>query len=137
MPDHMHGVVLLGANPTIPNVAEDDEGGHAGPPLQECAPASAGQDLAVDRVGRPCGEESPSPSLQTVLQWVKTMTTNDYIAGVEHMDWPPFNRQLWQRGYHDRILRTERDLDSVRTYIANNPANWHQDEENPATTAFS
>jgi hypothetical protein len=28
---------------------------------------------------------------------------------------------IWQRGYHDRIIRNEVELDKVRAYIRNNP----------------
>ena len=30
----------------------------------------------------------------------------------------------WQPGYHDRVVRSERELDHARRYIANNPARW-------------
>jgi len=32
-------------------------------------------------------------------------------------------RNVWQRGYHDRILR-EDDVIAARNYIAANPARW-------------
>jgi REP element-mobilizing transposase RayT len=38
---------------------------------------------------------------------------------------------LWQRNYYDRIVTDERDLARLREYIANNPANWRYDPENP------
>jgi putative transposase len=41
-------------------------------------------------------------------------------------------RQLWQRGYHDRVLRDESELEAAREYIANNPLCWALDRENPA-----
>ncbi|MFO7571334.1 MAG: transposase [Gaiellaceae bacterium] len=41
-------------------------------------------------------------------------------------------RSLWQRGYHDHIVRDERDLERVREYIAANPITWALDPENPA-----
>jgi REP element-mobilizing transposase RayT len=31
---------------------------------------------------------------------------------------------LWQRGYHDRVIRTRDDLHRVRQYIRNNPMAW-------------
>ena len=31
---------------------------------------------------------------------------------------------VWQRGYHDRVVRTRREADAVRRYIAQNPARW-------------
>jgi putative transposase len=36
----------------------------------------------------------------------------------------------WQRNYHDRIIRNQRELDAIRQYIAYNPANWDFDKEN-------
>ncbi|MCP5464566.1 MAG: transposase [Deltaproteobacteria bacterium] len=39
--------------------------------------------------------------------------------------------QFWQRGFHDRIIRNERELSALREYIKNNPLKWHLDVENP------
>ena len=33
----------------------------------------------------------------------------------------------WQKSYHDRIIRNEDELDWIREYIINNPANWYKD----------
>ena len=33
-------------------------------------------------------------------------------------------RPLWQRGYHDRVVRDEIELNALREYIATNPARW-------------
>jgi hypothetical protein len=30
----------------------------------------------------------------------------------------------WQARYHDRVIRSERELAQVRRYIAGNPARW-------------
>lgn len=35
---------------------------------------------------------------------------------------------LWQRNYHEHIIRNEKELDRIRGYIINNPANWNEDE---------
>jgi REP element-mobilizing transposase RayT len=123
MPNHVHGIVLLGTDPSIGagaqgNVAVGDEGGHVGPPLP---PRNVGADLRV----RPA-------SLPRLLQWFKTMTTNDYIRGVKQQGWPPFRGKLWQRNYYERIIRNDRELDRARAYIAGNPSRWSQDAENPA-----
>jgi REP element-mobilizing transposase RayT len=39
---------------------------------------------------------------------------------------------LWQRNYFERIIRDEAELNNARQYIADNPARWAEDEENPA-----
>ena len=31
---------------------------------------------------------------------------------------------LWQRGYHEHVIRDETDLDRIREYIATNPIRW-------------
>ena len=65
------------------------------------------------------------------MQWFKTMTTNGYIRGVKTLGWTPFPGQLWQRDYYERVIRNPAELDAIRLYIANNPAQWALDEENP------
>ena len=36
--------------------------------------------------------------------------------------------QLWQRGYHDHIVRNEEDFLRIWRYIDNNPAVWLEDK---------
>ncbi len=38
---------------------------------------------------------------------------------------------VWQRGFHDHIIRNEADLARIREYIRNNPLQWALDEEKP------
>ncbi|RDD30022.1 hypothetical protein CR161_04445 [Prosthecochloris sp. ZM] len=42
--------------------------------------------------------------------------------------------KVWQRNYFERVIRNERELHDVRTYIANNPMKWALDHENPDYT---
>ncbi len=37
----------------------------------------------------------------------------------------------WQRNYHERVLRNERELDLTRRYIRDNPLRWHLDRLHP------
>lgn len=39
---------------------------------------------------------------------------------------------LWQWNYYEHIIRDERELQSFRKYISENPPRWSLDEENPA-----
>jgi putative transposase len=43
-----------------------------------------------------------------------------------------FQHPLWQRNYYDHIIRNENSLEAIRAYIADNPAKWAQDRQNPA-----
>jgi putative transposase len=38
---------------------------------------------------------------------------------------------IWQRGYYEHIIRSEKDLNNIRDYISNNPVKWFFDNENP------
>jgi REP element-mobilizing transposase RayT len=76
----------------------------------------------------------PGAPLPTIIQWFKTMTTNDYIRGVKRGSFQPFVGRLWQRNYYEHIIRNERELGSIRRYISQNPAKWHLDSENPSLT---
>ena len=41
---------------------------------------------------------------------------------------PRFN--VWQEGFYEHGVRDEDDLNRIREYIRNNPANWDEDPEN-------
>lgn len=84
--------------------------------------------LTSDSDGR---QVEGTPSVSTLIQWFKTKTTYDYTIGVRTDGWPPFPGRLWQRGFHDRIVRSERELDRFRRYIVENPARWTDDSYNP------
>ena len=83
------------------------------------------------RHGRPSGEHPGSP-LHRVIQWFKTMTTNEYIRGVKQYGWAPFPGRLWQRNYYDHIVLNENEMSRIREYISNNPAQWATDKDNPS-----
>jgi putative transposase len=38
---------------------------------------------------------------------------------------------MWQPRFYDRIVRNEDELNRIRTYIRNNPAQWEIDRNNP------
>lgn len=74
------------------------------------------------------GEHMGSP-LRDIVQWFKTMTTNEYIRGVKSLDWHPFYNKLWQRNYWEHIIREEKSSQAITNYIINNPKNWKQDKD--------
>jgi REP element-mobilizing transposase RayT len=38
---------------------------------------------------------------------------------------------LWQRNYYERMVRNDRELEAIRSYIESNPGRWAEDQENP------
>ncbi len=60
--------------------------------------------------------------LGKIIAYFKYASTKNFrlLGGVS------FGR-LWQRGYHDHVIRNETDLKRIREYIQNNPRKWHLD----------
>jgi putative transposase len=71
------------------------------------------------------------PPLQRIVQWFKTMTTNEYIHGIKEHGWEPFKGHLWQRSFYEHVVRDEKSLNRIREYILHNPQRWDLDRENP------
>lgn len=66
-------------------------------------------------------------SLPSIVQGFKAATTVEYAKGVREWGWEPFEKRLWQKGYHDHIVRDERELARIRAYIEANSAKWPED----------
>ncbi len=66
------------------------------------------------------------PSLSRVMQVFKSESTIAYRRGVRAGTFPPYQRSLWQRGFHDPIIRNAVRLKYARAYIRNNPMRWHE-----------
>ena len=117
MPNHIHFIVVnVGADLRVrpdgdPRVRPENRGR----PADQVRPDSV--------PGQTRGEHAGSP-LHGVVQWFKTMTTNEYIRGVKQSDWLPFPGKLWQRNYWEHIIRNEPELTRIREYIQNNPVHW-------------
>ena len=131
MPDHFHCMIeIITKGQTYvsahsPNANHGDHGDHANPgdhgdhanPGEHANPGR-GENANPGR-----GEHIGSP-LPLVIQWFKTMTTNEYIRGVKTLNWVPFNKKLWQRNYHDIIVRDNHAFQTISTYILQNPRKW-------------
>lgn len=47
----------------------------------------------------------PRFSLSDIVKGFKMITTKKYSDGVKKNTWLPFDRQLWQKSFHDRVMR--------------------------------
>lgn len=54
--------------------------------------------------------------LPKIIQWFKTMTTNEYIRNVKNSYAIPFVSKLWQRNYYEHIIRNDNELCKIRKY---------------------
>jgi REP element-mobilizing transposase RayT len=57
----------------------------------------------------------------------KSLSTNEYIHGVNQLNWQSFNKKLWQRNYYEHIIRDEEDYNRIFEYIERNPLKWEID----------
>ena len=69
------------------------------------------------------------------------VTLSDVIRAFKSISAIQVNRMLgrtgvavWQRSFHDRIVRSEQMLASIRRYIHENPRRWAMDRYNPLAT---
>jgi len=63
-----------------------------------------------------------------IVQWFKTMSTNEYIRGVKTLDWRRFDGKLWQRNYWEHIIQDDQSFNNISKYIINNPKKWYDDK---------
>ena len=126
MPNHFHGIIFiiepvgvdLRVDPEDVRVSpEEEKGGHT---------VRAASTTVRDGIGPPV-----RPSLSKMIQWFKTMTTNEYIREVKRSNWKSFAGRLWQRNFYERIIRNEEELRQTTDYILDNPSRWEDDDENP------
>ncbi|HWV24428.1 MAG TPA: transposase [Thermomicrobiales bacterium] len=75
----------------------------------------------------PWPDDAPGVALGDIMKWFKGTTGHHYGRGVREQGWPRYDGEFWHRNYYEHIVRDERDLDRIRTYIANNPARWNTD----------
>jgi REP element-mobilizing transposase RayT len=63
-----------------------------------------------------------APTLGDMIMAFKSITTVEYIKGVKNLEWPSFEKRLWQRNYYEHIIRDELAYFSISKYIMNNPS---------------
>jgi putative transposase len=43
--------------------------------------------------------------------------------------------RVWQRGYYERVVRSEEELNRIREYVSANPERWLEDRYHPSRGA--
>jgi REP element-mobilizing transposase RayT len=111
MPNHVHGIVVI-----------DD--------ATDQSTDADGPNRVIPHL-RPASVPRPGTLRRTVGTFIGGFKTAATIRINALRDSPGL--PVWQRGYHDHIVRNEVVLDAIRRYIDGNPQAWENDEENPAT----
>jgi putative transposase len=63
-------------------------------------------------------------SLSTVVKGYKAVVTMNAKEITQE-------KKIWQSRFYDRIIRNEKELNTIRKYIDNNPKQWTEDKNNP------
>lgn len=121
MPNHIHGIV--GLSYAVDDGAKRGATTRVAPTETAPSPVGAGLVPALSEAAVRLGD---------VVGAFKSLTTDLYIRGVKNLGWSCFRGRLWQRNYHEHIIRNEKVLDQTRRYILDNPIRWDLDPENPA-----
>jgi len=143
MPNHFHGIVIITDNHVGTGndvgadlrVCPDERGAHPNTGAHVGAPLHPGAGAHPNTGAHPGAGAHIGAPLPAIVQWFKTMTTNEYIRGVKTLGWTPFPGKLWQRNYYEHIIRNDASLNRIRQYIIDNPARWDADAENRKETA--
>ena len=107
MPNHVHGIIWIGP----------ENRANVGAKIFSPLPPRPSQRSASEF-------RSPSKTVGSIVRGFKIGVTK----------WVRANKNfytVWQRNYYEHIIRNETALNRLRQYIADNPARWADDQENP------
>lgn len=119
MPNHVHGIIGVYGDARRQVVATGLDLSYGGTSLREqrvnphrCTDQMTGRDLSLPGLG-----------LSQVIGAFKT-TSSKWIHRAGLQDF------VWQRSFHDRIIRNNDEYDVMREYVLLNPSRWAEDAEN-------
>ncbi len=123
MPDHVHGIIeLVGAVRAVRanNDSPPPKPKPKSPPLQGDLPPSLPKDdeeKTADAKQKAVSFRSPSKTIGSIIRGFKIGVTKWMRANTDV-------QKVWQRNYHDHIIRDERAFQNISAYIRDNPKNW-------------
>lgn len=116
MPNHVHGIIrITGENK---NTEKKELGAYNNPSPLQSVKHNANQSSQS-------GFQSPSKTIGAIVRGYKSAVTHQINS---MCNTPGMAR--WQRNYWEHIIRNEQELNRIRQYIYNNPANWSLDQNN-------
>ena len=145
MPNHMHGIVVIDTSRRRGDrlVARDDRLVARDDRLvaRGDRQATGGDRRATGGDRRATGGDRPvAPTTNGVGCGPKPRSLGAFIAGFKSAATKRINEfrgtprvPVWQRNYHERIIRDADELHRIRQYIIDNPARWDMDRDNSDT----
>ena len=127
MPNHVHGIIMLvGGSTNEPNV------GMVGAPLA----GAQNNPVASDNIKHPSGTNragaSSAPTLfkpvGDIVGAYKSLVANNCLEIYKQKHPGKIMGKLWQRNYHEHIIRDEQSYQKISEYIITNPQSWEDDK---------
>ena len=78
--------------------------------------------------GTPYSAMSPRRNTLSVMVRTYKAAVTTSCRNADHADFS------WQRNYYEHVVRNRAELDAIRRYILDNPAQWAFDRDNPINT---
>ena len=117
MPNHFHGILQIISNAVGATLV-----------VAQNEPVAQNDNEMDNDKGRPQWHApTTDKTIGDMMDAFKSITTVEYIRGVKNMVWQPFNGKLWQRNFHEHIIRNEKSYQTISEYIINNPSQWNND----------
>ena len=119
MPNHMHGIIML--NGGIPTVAQNDSDAHEDSVAQN---NNNGNGAGVN-IESGAGV-NPAPTVSDIVGAYKSLVANCCLEIFKSKN--EMMGKLWQRNYHEHIIRNQQSYQTISDYIINNPLKWKEDK---------
>lgn len=69
-----------------------------------------------------------APTVADIVGAYKSLVSNECLEIFKQKFPGDYMGKLWQRNYHDHIIRDEQSYHRIANYIINNPQNWKNDK---------
>ena len=118
MPNHLHGIIAITSHRRgVLHTPQSSAVARTHLDLASGTPTNAPQESL----------RSPSETIGAIVRGFKSACSRR----INQVRVTP-NQPVWQRNYHEHVIRNEKDLQRLRQYILDNPSRWIDDRNHPS-----
>jgi REP element-mobilizing transposase RayT len=121
MPNHVHGIIRIRVGAGLKPARRDVHG------VPEGAAITVGTGVGAGLEPAPTVRQH---GLAEIVRGFKTFSARR----INDQRGTP-GAPVWQRNYYEHIIRSEEEMDRIREYVRDNPAQWAADRDNPIAVA--
>jgi REP element-mobilizing transposase RayT len=131
MPNHMHGIIEItyqDSSVRAKNISHPNKTGKNISIQIDSLDSLDSLDSNIRAKSVSPLPRSPVKTVGSVVRGFKTGVTMWFR--LNHADKYPIGTPIWQRSFHDHIIRDDSAYQNISNYILNNPKKWEQDKFN-------